>query len=269
MRSSNFKPLILPLLVISICVRAADQSSTTPMIGYHEPKVDSTGRIVPWFSPQPSQAYDHDIRILWDFWHKMRRCSNGVPLYLQHQVWTPDQDDPRGLGGDQINMALDSWNLLYGYLGDAAVKQDMVEIADYWLEHGIADSRLPWGDLPYPYNTDLHSGKYDGDMRAGKDFLQPDKAGSFGYQLLVLYKMTGQEKYLAAAQKIADKMAQQVKPGDAENSPWPFRVRASDGVVHVAAVNRIEAAQAGKRCGVPESLRPDQRMAKAVPYADK
>jgi hypothetical protein len=27
-------------------------------------------------------------------------------------------------------------------------------------------------------------------------------------------------------------MAQQVKPGDAENSPWPFRVRASDGVVH-------------------------------------
>jgi hypothetical protein len=232
MRSSNVKPLILPLLVISICVRAADQSSTTPMIGYHEPKVDSTGRIVPWFSPQPSQAYDHDIRILWDFWHNMRRCSNGVPLYLQHQVWTPDQDDPRGLGGDQINMALDSWNLLYGYLGDAAVKQNMVEIADYWLEHGIADSRLPWGDLPYPYNTDLHSGKYDGDMRAGKDFLQPDKAGSFGYQLLVLYKMTGQEKYLAAAQKIADKMAQQVKPGDAENSPWPFRVRASDGVVH-------------------------------------
>jgi len=26
-------------------------------------------------------------------------------------------------------------------------------------ERGIADSRLPWGDLPYPYNTDLRSGK--------------------------------------------------------------------------------------------------------------
>jgi len=62
----------------------------------------------------------------------MRKCSNGVPHYLQHQVWKPEQDDPRGLGGDQINMALDSWNLLYGYLGDPTVKQNMVEITDYW-----------------------------------------------------------------------------------------------------------------------------------------
>lgn len=89
----------------------------------------------------------------------MRKCSSGVPYYLQHQVWKPEQDDPRGLGGDQINMALDSWNLLYGYLGDPTVKRNMVEITDYWPERGIADSRPPWGDLPYPYNTDLHSGK--------------------------------------------------------------------------------------------------------------
>jgi len=225
--------LIMAVLMLNILPRAASQSSTAaPLIGYHEPRVDSTGHIIPWFSPEPSRAYDHDIRILWDFWHNMRKCSNGVPYYLQHQVWKPEQDDPRGLGGDQINMALDSWNLLYGYLGDPTVKQNMVEIADYWLDHGIADSRLPWGDLPYPYNTDLHSGRYDGDMRAGKGYLQPDKAGSFGYQLLVLYKMTGQEKYLTAAKKIAEKLAAQVKTGDAENSPWPFRVRASDGVVH-------------------------------------
>jgi len=225
--------LIMAALMLNIFPRADGQSSTTEsLIGYHKPKVDSTGRIIPWFSPEPSRAYDHDIRIIWDFWRNMRRCSNGVPYYLQHQVWKPEKDDPRGLGGDQINMALDSWNLLYGYLGDPAVKQNMVEIADYGLEHGISDSPLPWGDLPYPYNTELHSGRYDGDMRAGKDFLQPDKAGSFGYQLLVLYKMTGQEKYLTAAKKIADRLAGQVKPGDAENSPWPFRVRASDGVVH-------------------------------------
>jgi hypothetical protein len=33
---------------------------------------------------------------------------------------------------------------------------------------------LVWGGLPYPYNLDIHSGQYDGDMRAGKGFLQPD-----------------------------------------------------------------------------------------------
>jgi len=231
MRPSHLVVLVLASLITGAVAQANGPSSAT-RIGYHEPKIDSTGRIVPWFSPQPSRAYDHDIRILWDFWRKMRMCTNGAPYYLQHQVWKPGKDDSRGLGGDQINMALDSWDLLYGYLGDATVKQNMIEIADYWLEHGLADARLPWGDLPYPYNTDLHSGKYDGDMRAGKDFLQPDKAGSFGHELVVLYKMTGQQKYLTAAKKIADRLAQQVKPGDAENSPWPFRVRASDGVVH-------------------------------------
>lgn len=223
--------LILALFT-SAGVAQVKPPSSSARIGYHEPKVDSTGRIVPWYSPKPSVAYDHDIRILWDFWRNMRKCSNGVPYYLQHQVWKPGKDDERGLGGDQINMALDSWNLLYGYLGDAAVKQNMIQIADYWLEHGMADSHLPWGDLPYPYNTDLHSGRYDGDMRAGKDFLQPDKAGSFGHELVMLYKMTGQQKYLTAARKIADKLAEQIKPGDAESSPWPFRVRASDGVIH-------------------------------------
>ena len=233
-------PAIMKILTLLLCLslctplfaQSGSQPPAAPMIGYHEPKVDAGGHIIPWFSPEPSRAYDHDIRILWDFWHNMRKCPNGVPYYLQHQVWAPQQDDPRGLGGDQINMAIDSWNLLYGYLGDPAVKRNMVELADYWLEHGMADSHLLWGDLPYPYNTDLHSGKYDGDMRAGKDFLQPDKAGAFGYQLLTVYKATGQEKYLLAAQKIADRLAQLVRPGDADNSPWPFRVRASDGVVH-------------------------------------
>lgn len=231
MRCSNLAVVVLAMMVAGALAQGSGPSSAI-MIGYHKPKVDSTGHIVPWFSSEPSRAYDHDIRILWEFWLNMRKCSNGVPYYLQHQVWKPEKDDSRGLGGDQINMALDSWELLYGYLGDATVKQNMVEIADYWLEHGMADARLPWGDLPYPYNTDLHSGKYDGDMRAGKDFLQPDKAGSFGHELIILYKMTGQEKYLTAAKKIADKLAQQVRTGDAENSPWPFRVRARDGVVH-------------------------------------
>src|SRR6476620_3745183 len=115
MRHSGLFIVAVSLLTMGICSKQiACQSSATPLIGYHEPKVDSTGHIVPWFSPQPSIAYDHDIRILWDFWHNMRKCSNEVPYYLQHQVWTPDgdKDDPRGLGGDQINMALDSWNLL-------------------------------------------------------------------------------------------------------------------------------------------------------------
>jgi hypothetical protein len=201
-------------------------------IGYHEVKTDAAGKIAPWYGGGASEAYDHVVRLVFDFWLKMRNCPNGVPYYLQHQVWKPEVDDQRGLGGDQIPMALSSWNLLYGYLGDPAVKQNMVLMADYWLAHGMSRPDLLWPNLPYPYNTDLHSGEYDGDMRAGKGFLQPDKAASFGAELVVLFKMTGSRKYLDAAISIANTLAARIQPGDGDNSPWPYRVHAATGKVH-------------------------------------
>ena len=145
---------VLVLLVFSALSLGADK------IGYHEVKTDASGRIVPWYGTGPSQAYDHIIRLVFDFWLKMRKCPNGVPYYLQHQVWKPGADDPRGLGGDQIPMALYSWNLLHGYLGDPAVKQNMILMADYWLAHGMSQPDILWGNLPYPYNTEIHSGQY-------------------------------------------------------------------------------------------------------------
>jgi hypothetical protein len=68
-------------------------------------------------------------------------------------------------------------------------------------------------------------------MQNGKGFLQPDKAGSFGAELIMLYKKTGNTRYLNAAIKIADTLASKVTPGDAQNSPWPFRVSTDTGKV--------------------------------------
>jgi hypothetical protein len=81
-------------------------------------------------------------------------------------------------------------------------------------------------------------------LRAGKGYLQPDKAASFGKELVVLYKITGNRRYLVAAVKIADTLAATLKSGDAEHSPRPFRVHAvtgnvaedtSDGKLYTAA----------------------------------
>jgi hypothetical protein len=199
---------------------------------YHNIRTDASGKIAPWYGAGPSQAYDHVVRLVFNFWKNMRNCPNGVPMYMQHQVWTANEEDPRGLGGDQINMALSSWNLLYDYLGDNAVRDNMTYMADYWLAHGLSSKTDLWGNLPYPYNTVLHSGVYDGDMRAGKGFLQPDKAASFGTELVGLYKMTGNRRYLDAALAIADSLAVKIRPGDGDNSPWPYRVEARTGQVH-------------------------------------
>lgn len=225
-------PVCMFVLTSSVCTGMQERSDypvNTKHIVYHDVRTDGAGKIVPWFSDKPSVAYDHDLRLIWNFWRAMRRCPNGVPYYLQHQVWKEKQDDERGLGGDQINMALDSWNLLYGYLGDEELHSNMRQMAGYWLEHGMSSPSLLYGNLPYPYNLDVHSGAYDGDMRAGKGYLQPDKAASFGAQLIVLLKITGNRRYLDAATKIADSLAARVSDGDALHSPWPFRVNAATG----------------------------------------
>ncbi len=207
----------------------ADYSVNNTHIVYHDVKTGTSGAILPWYNESPAVAYDHDLRLLWKFWHEMRTCGPGIPYYLQHQVWKEKEDDPRGLGGDQINMAIDSWNLLYGYLGDPALHENMLMMADFWLDHGISTPDLLYANMPYPYNLNGCSGQLDGDMRAGHGYLQPDKAGTFGANLVLLYKLTGNRRYLTAAIKIANTLAATVSPGDADHSPWGFRVNAATG----------------------------------------
>lgn len=226
MRTTPTIPLTATAVALLAVVCQAEQ------LVYHEVKLDQLGRIAPWYGTGPSQAYDHVVRLVWNFWRDMGKCPNGVPIYMQHQVWKDGDKDQRGLGGDQIPMALSSWNLLHQYLGDDALRRNMTFMADYWLEHGMTGQALSWANLPYPYNLDLHSGRYDGDMRAGKGFVQPDKAASFGRELVVLYEMTGERKYLEAAVAIADTLAVKVQPGDADHSPWPYRVHAGTDAVH-------------------------------------
>jgi len=212
----------------------------TQHIVYHDVKTDANGAIVPWYDDRPSVAYDHDIRLLWKFWREMRTCGPGIPYYLQHQVWKENEDDSRGLGGDQINMAMDSWNLMYGYVGDPALHENMIMMANFWLDHGMTAPTLLYANTPYPYNLNGCSGQFDGDMRAGTGYLQPDKAGTFGANLVLLYKLTGNNRYLTAAIKIADTLSAKVNPGDADHSPWPFRVDAVTG-------KPAEATKDGKR----------------------
>lgn len=199
-------------------------------LSYHAVRVDQNGAILPWYSADLGASYDKVINLVWSFWKNMELDSNGEKYYMNHQVWRPEHDK-RGLGGDQLMMALSSWDLLYNYSGDELVIENMKYMADYYLGHGLSLPQDAWSNLPYPYNTNLHSGIYDGDMILGKGYLQPDKAGSFGYELVHLYKKTGDSKYLDAAIKIANTLAAKVAPGDEFHSPWPFKVNAKTGEV--------------------------------------
>lgn len=232
------------LFLCNLVVLSAQQENRVEVIDekliYHPIHLDAaTKTILPWYHPDPGIAFNHVIHLVWDFWINMRTDFNGLPYYMNHQVWRGDFDDRRGIGGDQLSMALSSWNLLYGYTGDETVKENMKFVADYYLSHSLSPEDAAWPHLPYPYNTLIYSGKFDGDMVLGKDFTQPDKAGSFGLELVKLYKMTNTRRYpnitdkvyLGAAIHIANTLAKNMSEGDEDNSPLPFKVNAWTGEV--------------------------------------
>ena len=200
-------------------------------IMYHPVHTDQNGNILPWFSSNPGESYDHVMKLVWNFWKNMETCPNGLKYYINHMIWRSGHDHATGIGGDQFMMALSSWDLYYNYTGDEAVLEDMKYIADYYLEHSLSPADCEWPFLPYPNNLNPHSGEYNGDMMLGEGFLQLDKAGSFGFELVKLYKKTGDKKYLSAAIKIANTLATKVQPGDDNNSPWPFKVNAKTGEI--------------------------------------
>src|ERR1700753_1522970 len=196
---------------------------------YHPIKTDKSGHIIPWYNDDPAIAFDHNLHTVWNFWFNMRRDMNGFAHYTKHQVWNPNFDDPRCIGGDQFMMAISSWRLLYAYTGDENIKENMSFLAGYYLTHGLSPSNCKFPDIPFPYNTLIYSGIYDGDMRNGKDVAQLDKAGSLGLELVHLYKIKNDPIFLDAAIKIANTLAANVKIGDADHSPLPFKVNVYTG----------------------------------------
>lgn len=215
-----------------------DQSGEAFLV-FHQIKTDEEGKIIPWYSADLGKSYNHVIKLCWNFWQNMRTDMNGLPYYMNHQVWRPLPNDPRGVGGDQFAMMLSSWQLLYQYTGDENVRENMKFIADYYLTHSLSPKEAAWANIPFPYNTLVYSGVFDGDMTEGKDVTQPDKAGSFAYELVQLHYTTLRRqwqpvysnRYLDFAISIANTLATKTQKGDNDNSPMPFKVNAFTGEV--------------------------------------
>ena len=230
--------------VVSIGV-ARSKDAAPEKVGFHQVHLDAQGRILPWYSPNPGLAYDKVLNLVWFYWAHVppywdvqpERTVDGVkipsrrlgalnlPKYMLFRTL-----ETQGIGGDQFAMLLSSWALYYQYSGDEAVKANMIYLADTYLAHGLSAENAAWPRIPYPCNMgpDL---VYDGDLILGKGVTQPDKAGSFGAELVTLYEMTGNETYLQAAVDIADVLAAKTTDGDADHSPLPFKVNAVTGEV--------------------------------------
>jgi hypothetical protein len=156
------KTILAFVISLMYCIPALPQIKNPvwgmDTLGYHKIVPDpKDGSILPLYSLDRGKSYDYVINAVWRFWDTMRTDMNGLPYYMNHQVWRPGVNDNRGLGGDQLQMALSSWHLLYQYTGNERVKENMKFIADYYLSHSLSPSTAIWANIPFPYNTLIYS----------------------------------------------------------------------------------------------------------------
>jgi hypothetical protein len=117
---------------------------------------------------------------------------------------------------------------LFPYTGDSSTVESLEAFVDYELDNGLTPKGYAWSEVPYP-SANPGARRYTGWSQHGEDYVEPHVVGEDGYGYLRLYEMTGNTRYLGAAIRCADALVENYKPGDAEMSPWPYRVYARDG----------------------------------------
>ena len=230
---------ILPALLLPAILSAQDVY-VNAQVPWHPVVLDAQGKLLAWYQPGKNLGYDHVIRLGWDFIeHKVpldTRHRTGLKIYLINSVF-----DGKTLQGTnwQHNPAMvfasfvDSLVGWYPYSGDEEAVQAVRGMLDHQLAHGTTPADWDWPGVPFATNCDDEPdyGRCIQDMP--HEFyggIETDKIGELGTGYALFYKLTGERKYLDAAIRCAQALARHVRPGDADHTPWPFRVDARTGV---------------------------------------
>jgi hypothetical protein len=219
---------------------SADGVYVNAQVPWHPVVTDAQGKLLAWYEPENSLGYDHVVRLGWDFIeHKVPRDTvhgTNLKIYLLNSVY-----DAHTLQGNywQHNPAMvfatfvDSLIGWYPYSGDREAIQAVREMLDHQLAHGTTPADWAWPQVPFATSCgdtpeygrcieDMPHEFYGG--------IETDKVGELGTGYALFYEMTGDRKYLEAALHCAHALATHVRPGDAEHTPWPFRLDARTGV---------------------------------------
>jgi hypothetical protein len=181
------------------------------------------------------------MRLGWDFLeHKVAndtRHGSGLKIYLINAVFdahtlqgTNWQGNPASTFGQFVD-ALVAW---YPYAADEESTRVVREMLNHQLAHGTTPADWEWPSVPFATNCDDQP-EYGRCIRGmPREFyggIETDKLGELGIGYALFYEMTGGRQYLDAAIHCADALARHLRPGDADHTPWPFRVYAKTGEV--------------------------------------
>jgi hypothetical protein len=198
--------------------------------------LDAGGKLLPWPMPDNtgysySSYFLSQWTIVWDQYNRQR-----LPYYfccfdfdrttfelMPEWHWVNSTGYLRAMMQGFVER-------LYPYTGDPHTLEFLQNFVDYELENGRTPEGYAWAQVPYP-SANPGSPRYTGWSEHGEDFVEPHVVGEDGYGYLRLYEMTGNTKYLLAAIRCAEALVKNFKPGDENNSPWPYRCFARDGSV--------------------------------------
>jgi hypothetical protein len=217
------------------------QNYVNSQLPWHDAVLDAQGKLLAWHHPERNQGYDRVMRLGWDFLeHKVpndTRHGSGLKIYLINAVFDAKtfqgsnwQGNPASTFGQFVD-ALAGW---YPYSGDAEAVRVVREMLDHQLAHGTTPAGWDWSSVPFATNCDDQV-EYGRCIRGmPNEFyggIETDKVGELGIGYALFYEVTGNRKYLDAAVHCADALAKHIRAGDAEHTPWPFRVYAKTGEV--------------------------------------
>lgn len=228
--------LLLPLAALL----AQSQLFVNAQLPYHAPELDRQGKLLAWYEPGKNLGYDRVLKLGWDFIeHKVpvdTRTKSGLKIYLINSVY--DDDTLQGVYW-QHNPAMvyaafvDGVVAWYPYSGDEEAVAAVRGMLDYQLAHGTTPADWNWASVPFATACDDQTEYGHCIQNLPAEFyggIETDKVSQLGTGYALFYELTGERKYLEAAIHCADALAKHVRPGDDDNTPWPFRLDAKTGV---------------------------------------
>jgi hypothetical protein len=192
------------------------------------------GKIVPW-TTNPTDGYSTVVEAAWNYLLNSvpNDPSTGKPAYYSRSYLNPNTQqvvdwphNPAGLFGMLIESAIKYYN----YSGNAGVMQLAEAVALWHLDHGMTTAGDSWSSVPYSEGQ-AGSTTYGGAPQDGVGNLEPDKIGELAFGWLQLYKYDGNARFRDAAIHCADVLASKIRTGTQTQSPWPYRVKASNNSV--------------------------------------
>lgn len=228
---------VVVALLLAAPAGAGEKRYLNAQLPFHEVKADAQGKVLAWFEPEKNLGWDKVLRLGWDFIeHKVPRDpKTGLKIYLINSVFEPDtllgknwQHNPAMLYGSFVDSVVE-W---YAYSGDREAVAAVREMLDHQLANGTTPTGWAWAKVPFATSC-KNEAKYGACLaNMPREFyggIETDKVGELGTGYARFYQLTGEEKYLRAAVDCADALAKHVRAGDAEHTPWPYRVNAKSG----------------------------------------